>query len=73
MIIKIQEFKNKVEEIKKEHSLSNKDISDTMEIDYTYIFRLFKQNANPGRKVIDGIEKFCQKYNLNAKDYIFLK
>lgn len=73
MIIKIQEFKDKVEEIKKENSLSNKEISDVMEIDYTYIFRIFKQNANPGKKVIDGIEKFCQKYNLNSKDYIFLE
>ncbi|MCI9015773.1 MAG: hypothetical protein HFJ53_01190 [Clostridia bacterium] len=73
MIVKIQEFKDKVEEIKEEYSLSNRDISNTMGIDYTYMFRLFKQNANPGRKVIDGIEKFCQKYNLNSKDYIFLK
>lgn len=73
MIIRIQEFKDKVEEIKKENSLSNKEISDVMEIDYTYIFRIFKQNASPGKKVIDGIEKFCQKYNLNSKDYIFLE
>ena len=73
MIIKIQEFKDKVEEIKKEFSLTNKDISETMGIDYSYIFRLFKQNANPGKKVIDGIEKFCQKYNLDSKDYIFLE
>lgn len=73
MIIKIQEFKCKVEEIKEKESLTNKDISDIMEIDYTYIFRLFKQNVNPGKKVIDGIEKFCQKFDLNSKDYIFLE
>ena len=73
MIIKIEDFKEKVEETKKEYSLSNQDISDVMEIDYTYIFRLFKQNANPGKKVIDGVEKFCRKYNLNSKDYIFLE
>lgn len=73
MIIKIECFKNKVEEIKKEYLLSNKDISNAMGIDYTYIFRLFKQDATPGKKVIDGIEKFCQKYNLNLKDYIFFE
>lgn len=73
MIIKIQELQNKIEEIKNEYSLSNKDISDIMEIDYTYIFRIFKYNTKPGKKVIEGIEKLCKRFNLDSSDYIFLE
>lgn len=73
MIIKIKQFKEEVEKIKEKEGLSNKEISEIMRIDYTYFFRIFNQNATPGKKVIDGIENFCRKYNLNSKDYIFLE
>lgn len=73
MIIRIKEFEKKIEEIKQEKNLSNKEIANIMKMDYTYIFRLFKENANPGKKVINGIENFCKEFGLDSKDYIFLE
>ena len=73
MVIKLKELEEKINEIKHENSLNNREIAEIMEMDYTYIFRLFKENANPGKKVISGIEKFCQKFKLNVNDYIFFE
>jgi len=73
MVIKIKEFEKKMEEIKQNEHLSNKEIAEIMEMDYTYLFRIFNENATPGRKAIIGIEKFCQKFNLNSRNFIFLE
>lgn len=73
MIIKIEKFKAKMNFIKNEYDLTNSDIANIMGLEYSHIFRVLKGNSKPGKKFIDGIDRFCKKFKINSSDYIFLK
>ena len=73
MKINIDKFQNTVNIIKKDKKLSNSEIAEIMQLDYSYIFRIFKSNKNIySSKVINGIENFCKYFNIDSKEYIFL-
>ncbi len=73
MQIKIKKFQKKVESLKEKHHLNNTEIAEIMGLEYSYVFRVFKGETDPGMKFINGVEKFCKKFNIDSKDYIFLE
>lgn len=74
MRIDIKKFENKVKEIQEEKKLTNREIAEIMELDYSYLFRIFKNEKNTySSNVINGIERFCNYFNLESKDFIFLE
>lgn len=73
MEVDIKKLEDTILEIKKRDKLSNDDIGEIMKINYSYLFKIFKKRAKPGKKLFDAVTNLCKKYNLNPNDYIFLK
>lgn len=74
MRIDIKKFENKVKEIQKKDNYTNKEVAEIMDLDYSYLFRIFKNDKkNYSANVINGIERFCNYFNLEVEDYIFLE
>ena len=74
MKINIRKFQKTVKSIQKKEKISNIEIASIMELDYSYVFRIFKSNKEMySSKVINGIERFCKHFNIDSKDYIFLE
>ena len=74
MKINIKKFQKDVKTIQKKQKISNSEIAEIMQLDYSYIFRIFKsQKKIYSSKVITGIERFCKYFNIDIKEYIFLE
>lgn len=74
MKINIRKFQKTVKSIQKKEKISNIEIASIMQLDYSYVFRIFKSNKEMySSKVINGIERFCKHFNIDSKDYIFLE
>lgn len=73
MKINIDKLNQEIDRIKKDNNISNAELSTIMGLDYSYIFRIIKQKQSYGIKIIDGIERLCNRFNLKIDDFIFLE
>lgn len=72
MEVNIEKLNDTILEIKKREKLSNEEIAQVMGINYSYLFKIIKKQAKPGKKIFDAVTNLCKRYNLNSNDYIFL-
>jgi transcriptional regulator with XRE-family HTH domain len=56
----------------KSENWSIPELASKIGVDYSYLFRVLKNEKNGGGKLFNGIYHLCKQKRLNVDDYIFL-
>ncbi|MEK8206960.1 hypothetical protein NST41_15305 [Paenibacillus sp. FSL L8-0696] len=49
------------------------ELANQLGVDYSYLFRVLKNEKNGGGKLFNGLYQLCKVKELNIEDYIFLQ
>lgn len=60
-------------EVSKNIDLTQSKLSEIMELDYSYIYRVLKKRQSYGMKFIKGVSRYCEQFNINPNKFIFLE
>lgn len=63
----------KLSELAKTEGWSIPELANKLGVEYSYLFRVLKNEKNGGGKLFNGLYQLCKEMKLNIEDYIFLK
>jgi transcriptional regulator with XRE-family HTH domain len=63
---------DKIKDLLIDKGWSSYKLSRMMGLDYSFVFRVLKGEANPGSKFVAGFVKICNSFGLDVNNYIFL-
>lgn len=49
------------------------ELANKLGVEYSYLFRVLKNEKNGGGKLFNGLYQLCKELKLNIEDYIFLQ
>ncbi|MFF2016267.1 hypothetical protein [Paenibacillus sp. NPDC058177] len=49
------------------------ELANQLGVNYSYLFRVLKNEKNGGGKLFNGLYQLCKEKELNIEDYIFLQ
>lgn len=59
-----------VERLKEQRGWSDVKLAQELDLDYSYIYRVMRNQKGIGRKFLARFMKFCEQEGLEFKDYV---